>query len=438
MVLSPETHVFQSEQDYRSFAAFEQGIGVQLYSSLPVELWTNQCLQFSQHNAALKNVVMALGALGKGFQSWKTLSRFLTNDDNGMGNVAQFYYGRALQELRHSLSQDSTTVQIQNALCCLLLTAFEFLCGNEENTIVHIAAGAKIVRTLQRNDRKAITESESSAQSQLVDVYQVFSLAGHVWSNQVFPSVTPNIDFHRVLRTPPPLRQLGGWLPESENDWLCELDYELALIRSAIANLRFSPGLSAAASSMPEAIHVLNFQVAGVRARADLIASQAPNPLNMVCQRVLHLHCLILEHQLAIQVRHERKDDKFEENYLPALEIVEDLLKNHPKLLDRVIYDQSRYHVKDCLEGLEPLFSFVTILIHPLFFIAVHSKVEEVVNRALELLESRQWREGAWDSTVMAIMARKRIKDHNYPPRRIWQDVRVEMMDRNVNNRQLT
>lgn len=57
------------------------------------------------------------------------------------------------------------------------------------------------------------------------------------------------------------------------------------------------------------------------------------------------------------------------------------------------------------------VFSFVPGLIHPLFITATCCCDPEICGQAIGLLQSQQWSEGAWNSTVMAKVARRKLDE---------------------------
>lgn len=61
------------------------------------------------------------------------------------------------------------------------------------------------------------------------------------------------------------------------------------------------------------------------------------------------------------------------------------------------------------LHGALHLFQFPVGVIQPLFYTAVHAPTRSLQFCAVELLEVSPWREGAWDSGVMAAIAKSRL-----------------------------
>ncbi|KAL8739813.1 MAG: hypothetical protein Q9190_007418, partial [Brigantiaea leucoxantha] len=58
----------------------------------------------------------------------------------------------------------------------------------------------------------------------------------------------------------------------------------------------------------------------------------------------------------------------------------------------------------------QQIFSFFAGVIQPLYYTAIKSRDREVVHKAIELLETEPWREGAWDSAVMARIASRKVR----------------------------
>ena len=57
-----------------------------------------------------------------------------------------------------------------------------------------------------------------------------------------------------------------------------------------------------------------------------------------------------------------------------------------------------------------PMFAFVSGAIQPLHMVADKCCDISICIEAIELLEETPWREGAWDSTVMANIARRKLQ----------------------------
>ena len=56
------------------------------------------------------------------------------------------------------------------------------------------------------------------------------------------------------------------------------------------------------------------------------------------------------------------------------------------------------------------MFAFVSGVIQPLHMVADKCCDNSICVEAIELLEERPWREGAWDSAVMAKIARRKLQ----------------------------
>ena len=71
------------------------------------------------------------------------------------------------------------------------------------------------------------------------------------------------------------------------------------------------------------------------------------------------------------------------------------------RLINSTVYPTFRIQV----------FSFTPRLIHPLYITATRCCLVEVCEEAIELLESLNWSEGAWNSAVMAKISRRKLDD---------------------------
>lgn len=66
---------------------------------------------------------------------------------------------------------------------------------------------------------------------------------------------------------------------------------------------------------------------------------------------------------------------------------------------------------QECGADTMPILAFVAGAVQPLHMVADKCVDSSLCLEAIKLLEERPWREGAWDSLVMATIARKRLKN---------------------------
>lgn len=79
-------------------------------------------------------------------------------------------------------------------------------------------------------------------------------------------------------------------------------------------------------------------------------------------------------------------------------------------LIDREFIDHFQQgSLEHWQQGVQQLFSFFGGVIQPLYFTAIHCVDCSIKDRAVALLAENPWREGAWDSSVMARIARRKI-----------------------------
>ena len=343
---------------------------------------------------------MALGSLARGLQSHKTTLALRRDGDAQFGRFAGLHYGLALAELQKTLSSGDRDVKLEIALCSLLLTIFEFLSGYEENSTTHSRAADSILQALTTRDGKSrMTCDESNLQKELNYTCQKILAASSYWRDTwaASSSSLPNLN---LLFTAP--------FPPVEPNDLYYLHRQLALVRLAVWNFDTRP-LAGPAVAAAAKHSVLSSQVNTIMSEAERIAKHSTSPLNEVRRDCVYILGLVIQYQLQTWKQPDWESVVDESCFESLLEIVDDLLHNKTALFDRVVYEQTRYRRFDTLKGLDPLFNFVTIMIEPLFFVATRSFHEHIRDKAFALLSLREWREGAWDSSVMLEMARKRV-----------------------------
>ena len=368
----------------------------QLHCALPVPLWTTTSLQLAHKDTAVKHSVMALGVLGRGLQTRTSVVSLVDDDEDENRCVAYSYYGRALMQLRQNLSPENQTPILEKTLCCLFLAIFEFLCGNDTNLMTHLKAALAMALTLKI---PASNDNSDSPEYQLFHCVWICMMAIADWMDSP-TSISKDVpvDFTR-LYTGPDVPTFYG---------VCDdLDRQLMNVRNIMLNLQWTQHWQPETPSLPESVRALRAEVEDILDNMDRSVNNEMSTLGMIRYKVVRIHALVIRPVLA-QMEDPLED--LEQDYSETLDIAEYLLKKRTQLLDRVIFEQTRNHYKVYVEGLAPLFNFATVLIQPLYHIATHSYNSIRREKALALLDFREWREGAWDSTVMARLARQRFQ----------------------------
>jgi hypothetical protein len=124
----------------RALEFFRSRTSTELAGCMISELWSSFILQAAYHSSAIKHAVIGLGALHEGFQRW---------DPTRSNSFAVQQYSKAIRDvsnLRPSKPNEALDVAL---LCCMLFAAFESLRGYYKSALTHIGSGMKLVTARQ-------------------------------------------------------------------------------------------------------------------------------------------------------------------------------------------------------------------------------------------------------------------------------------------------
>lgn len=408
LTISPGSRVFASEQDYQSFNAFETGMVRQLKAAMPSDLWDKSALQLCQNNVAVNKAVLGLGVLSRGLQTHLTAAALHGNGEEvvRIRQLALRYYGQSVKALRLDLDSGPASAEkiVQVALCCLLLGTFELLVGRVGDLQVHTRAALHAMQLVGRDMGDVAGNATLAAMlCQMSRFHSIFAMVRSHILGGLLP-VYPGQDTDSNI-----LYEAPGFTLSSKN--LFDLSDEVTLVYRAFLNIRYAAvPIVAGAGHENHTMETLTCRLDTIEAQASAVLHRTKADLDEVMHEVLKVNMWILRLQIESFGLH-LNSLLSEANYSAVLDPAEDLLKKKPELLDRVIFERTRYNMKACVHGMQPLFSFVAVLIQPLHFVASHSCYYATQKRAVDLLSIRQWREGGWDSTVISDIAKRRMTD---------------------------
>ena len=398
-----------NSQERRCFGRFKCEIGIEIMEALNTFHTQQLILQASHSIDSIKHAVVALGSLGEHLVRSRTLIVQSEYEDETLG-FARLQYWKAIRQLQSSVSSPKEESLEIVLACCLLLMLFDFLCGEDVSGQVHLKAGLAIIhRCYSQAVRDGMRREASGMQSSLplvYDLFRIFSvmdLHTAVWLGHSSSHSPPLISPQKMLRP---------------------TDESLALEHISLR---------------------LNYHLmeAHTFAIGESSLGSFSAPLHMFAEKQRRLFELqqwtsMLERFLTRTVPTEamaRRISLMRMNYFSTLIGLSAFLQTSPthtlrasrpsfsQMLDearKILHPATPANRRALLLAvaansaeLDPsgmsLFAFVAGAIQPVYFAAVKCEDPILCERAVSMLEEVPWREGAWNSAIMAQIARRNM-----------------------------
>ncbi|KAL9621604.1 MAG: hypothetical protein Q9160_003996 [Pyrenula sp. 1 TL-2023] len=410
----PSTKRFGNAREERAFNFFRQCTLTPVGMGLGWSSWGIMVLQNSEADSTLRHAVVALGALHeKIVRPWHDK----TPDERQHTTFAYGEYHKSIMQLREKLLTSQKKLLESITLSCMLLTIFDFGHGDDLSGIAHLRGGLTLLRMflndsplLQPKTQASLiwrfdeSDSEqnftaSSLQQQfyhpLIYAYAWMDLWSSAWFDVEcsFPEVTV-------------LRGLQVQLRDPGDDGLNEVDRHCENLAA----------LERRARELLRTVDAVNMQPEQARNLAPFSALKEDlikklGDWHRSCESLLaqeqldalHRHRLLVammnNHKIWIALMAceansttSRDYQPYTQNFELILSMAAEALETAPTLSRPV--DTAPFVVGDGI-------------IHALYLTAVKCSDPIISAKAIGLLESRQWREGAWDSSAMAKIARR-------------------------------
>jgi len=372
---------------------------MQLSAATGNQSWIDTILQLSHTNEAIRHATIAIGGLGKRFQSGDVMS---SRDSKSLhfDTLALSNYQKSLGMLSHTLATSNTAPAYdtlrQTLITCILFVIIDFLRGNDESLLVHLRSGSRL---LQQHQDLAVGDARLHFLFLQVDMLVT------LWLDRPSALSGPTPDFEML--------QLAGIEHLTGGNRLEVLEGRLVMIGNRVNTVRMACKLQSldhgSAKSQHRYVQVqLDAWVSSLNEYASetIVSGSKDNDLRTKLLWINQIYLqLILDHCFA--------DAKSEVCQLQASKAFETILTMAKPLLQptNLIKDVSVFWYDDSEKGRSvPLFRFSAGAICPLYLIALHASSPGIRLRALDLLERDPWREGGWDSSAMASIARRRMR----------------------------
>lgn len=423
----PGVNFSGSRDEWQAFDYFRSCTLQSLSYSLQAQSWAVKfMMQLSHHDEAVRLAAVALGALNRRFQ----INQLLTLDNesaNGHQELARQHYLKALHLLVRQLARNGLGTVENSLSACFLLSVFEFMQGNDEACCMHIRHGLTILfQTLLLPPPTVRQEAidQNSIKWCLIRLFSILDIQAVMWlSLPTFESAL----LTRALRIPggnpllaadpyPPVGDIKGeiynTLSELEDAGQRRLGHVALFVRYAsnFADPQ-SPG------SFPDCVHTEHENLMRQArqfpgALHDLLARIGPalttDETYRVALQTIKYRMNILWLSTALASDESMVYQEHTPTFAEIVDMSSTLLYPVNVVVDGNLTETSRW--TDESNSPMPIFTFRTGIIRPLFFTAVKCHDAQIRSRALFLLASRPWREGAWDSAAMAKIAVQRCR----------------------------
>ncbi|KAL6719737.1 hypothetical protein ACLMJK_001658 [Lecanora helva] len=399
-------------RERQSFEYFHRHIGHELSSALRIDPAYGFILQASQSDDVVKSAVIAIGSMGQRLR----INQLLTSDNqqaNALQEFAQVQYCKALNQLQARMGNDPEQSTELAIIACFLFTILEFLQGNEVDALVHLRSGLSILRR-----EKGFQEPTDPLRMEISEIFSIMDRQATWWlglKSFQSPVIVPienlapaplsfsefqNLDeaagalnyhltqmyhFRRcVTASDPTLRNIPQEAYTQQKEMLDQLE-------------RWPAGFATLLSSLNEAF-----------VDVEIIHRAAVMQMNYRTIFVLLSSCFEGYGEQRSNVSYETDFQLILSLAKSVVGTTEDSTKGS---IERVVAANNRGR------NPVPLFTFHAGVIQPLYILAITCRDLNMCQEAIALLSAKPWREGAWDSFSMAMIAKRRIqqlKDQGY------------------------
>lgn len=407
---SPVTHYlnstfFESDQEYRAFDYFRSQTAPELALAMKSNFWQSLVLQLSHYDPAIRHAVVAFGFLSERLH----INGVLTSDNkeaNQRHAFACLYYYRAIKELRKRLDGEAEKSVEFTLISCFLFICFEFLQGNDVGVLAHLRSGLKIFR---------------SAQHELK-----LEKVGHI-------SLSSELgEFKTNTRQ---LYQLLDWLASL---WLGKRSFEPPNTDEQEPYVPI-PSYFSSVVEAEESLFRWMDQVYQLQHKWGFLDRSELRPVDLQTARAKQEFCIGESNrwQLNVESLLVFFRDKFEQEDLHRITVLRINHKVMTMIMGSVLeYDEARYYraldpsfkqivslsstvllpvnvMTNCrvFPTTNQIFSFGQGVIQPLYFAAIKCGNLRICQKAISLLGTPPWREGAWESASMAKIAKKKVSE---------------------------
>ena len=413
-----------TDSEVRGFHFFKSLTAVALVEGVNSPSWARFILQTSHTSDTVRLAAAALGMLTERFHVHEVLT---TENEQAISRdgAALVQYSNAIQKLHAEMNEDSQQAVEFALTACFLLLVFEFFQGNDRGTALHFANGIQILyRYLDKLHAQSPNPVYSATTRQIISMFSLTDLQAAIWHGTL--SFASTIIARRNMHppgTPTPLSLERPYTPYENPD---DIDTLQTLVQAAMAHARdftMAYHFFREASIHEDETLPHRYPTWILEQREILIrrTERWPDALSDMLSRIAPIgiedghrkDVLMINHiALLLKLRASLQPDE-KSVYTVMTSKFEEIVRIAKTLLRPVnlMIQSNLTHVSNIDKSIRPIpmFSFVGGLIEPLFMTAMRCQDFLVSLEAVSLLETKPWREGAWDSAAMAKLARRNL-----------------------------
>ncbi|KAL8960570.1 MAG: hypothetical protein Q9183_005440, partial [Haloplaca sp. 2 TL-2023] len=409
--------------ELRSFDYFRKQTSEDLAYSLDTSL-DRLVLQNSHFNDAIKHSAIALGSLGMLIRTNSTTASPNGAVDNSWYTFARLQYSKAIQMLQKDLFRIDDGAIDFTLICCFLFVVFAFLQGNDGAAKTHLASGIKIIgkHYFSSDDPHACssitpTIDLNPMQSQIARIFHIFHAQASTWPG---PRVSKVDEFASINHTGIRIDVSSSFASLEEgsrdlHDIVARVhDFVRQTAGMDIDNIKSrSTALHAKKASLLRDLEVHRRRFCQFAGDGLGTALRPGDPQQII---ILRINRKIATISLAACLESDMA--AFYESFTWQFwQIVSLATLIHPpeahcwgqRLLRTV--SSSRDEFEDNQSSVDSSSLSSQGLTQPLYYTAVKCRERATAKRAVELLETKPWREGRLESSVMAKIAQQSMDD---------------------------
>lgn len=426
----PIKKTFSFEAERCGFESFQQIPAEVLGGGLGWRDWGNIVLQNSDNDPALRHAVIALGIMHE--EALRNLSAVSTTVNRQLLPMAYKQYQEAIKRLRSQLQNESTRSVEANILACMVLIVFDFMQGDYRAAGVHLAGGVAMLRRYLRHrsssealiaristpwrtslERSGISPTEGSLGARLLLSYGYLDFWASCWMDGLpaLPEVSV-LEGLAVRRPPRPDTELN-----TSFQTFAPLENRIREFLRSARGLMYPHGQQVPPTDsrrlLPYQSSSFTFSQMKMTLKS-LLADWHENYQRVCTTYICHeprelqaIDCVAVNHK-KIETMLEAAQGDGTVEYQASAPAFREVLR-----LSRKVFEADGFPLTSPYYAKSP-FSFTIGIIHPLYITAMNCDDLSVCQEAIDMLSSRHWKEGAWDSFMMANIAREQLSARRY------------------------
>ena len=379
-------------------------------------------LQMSHSDVAMRSVVVALGSTGERLHTCGSLTIGRERSDNQI-YFTRMQYGKAIRLLRHRIDENIEISAAYAIIFCFLFCIFEFLQGNGSASLLHLNSGLALLsedNPSLANGLEALLP-HVNLKEEIARVFSAMNAQATLWLGldiipsasfllpQLLPLVPSGDIYGRDGISQPAIFSSVDEAADSLNHHTSHF-YGFRLSVAAFDRKSSSVLIPASLYAEKQRL-IFQFQQWPPAVEA-LISSSAISPTSDSLDRIAVMTmnwtiCHILLQTLLVESCWIYR--KYEAEFRKVLTLATPVI--------RPMNDVARLKIQHIVtannRGVRPgTFTLHAGVIAPIYYTAIKCRNQEICQDALTLLSEDPWREGAWESLIMATIAEPQIRHH--------------------------